>query len=363
MNRTHWTAVLTLVASAGMPMSCKPKGATSDGADAQSSVSTPAVTTVPKEAKPKLPPDPPPRIADRASEAPALEAQLVGDKAYGPLWDEKHVDDRNLVLTAVSELLITEEVGNEQVFIPETIAKELGRRKLMEIVLKVSAIIPRTGKLPTDFEVKTKSHLSNIANGTRHGVWMPKQSGALPVDFAGLAYWLNPDDAGYLREFVTARRDGQIGWENSPKPVRPYLARERVALERLSMLTTLTAEETARLSELKASKLGDAPPEAIELAKLLKEYGSNEVRADDAYKNHVVEFSGIAGALERGAIGGITLPIGTGKPFERPVAHCFFDDAQTKRVKELNKGDRVRVRGKVDGLMMNVIVRSCEVVD
>jgi len=342
---------------------CRPRSSSPSADDAGVASVGSTLPTAPIAAKPKPPSDPPPRIADRASEAPALEAQLIADKAYGPLWDEKHVDDRKLVLTAVSELLITEEVGNEQVFIPETIAKELGRRKLMEIVLKVSAIIPRTGKLPTDFESKTRSHLASVANGPRHGVWMPKQGGALPVDFAGLACWLNPDDGAYLREFIAARRDGSIGWENSQKPVRPYLARERVAVERLSMLTTLTAEETARLAELKASKLGDAPPEPIDLAKLLKEYGNNEVRADDAYKNHVVEFSGIAGALERGTIGGITLPIGTGKPFERPVAHCFFDDAQTKRVKELNKGDKIRVRGKIDGLMMNVIVRFCEVVD
>lgn len=332
------------------------------GRRADSSMTATALAA-PKEARPRLPPDPTPFLSGKASEAPALEAELVADKAYASLWDEKHSDDRKLVLTAVSEILITEELEGDRVFIPENLVKELERRKLMNMVLKVSAIIPRTGALPRDFETKAKGSISSLASEARHGVWTPKKAGTAPVDFAGLAYYLNPEDADYMREFITARSGGPISWENSAKPVRMYLVRERAALERLALIGTLTTDEAARLGELKASKLGDAPPEEIDLAKLLKEYGSNEVRADDAFKGHVVEFGGVAGALERGTIGGITLTIGTGKTFERPQAHCFFDAAQTKRVKELNKGDRVRVRGKVDGLMMNVILRHCEMVD
>lgn len=313
--------------------------------------------------RPKLPADPPPRIADRASEAPGLEAQLIADKAYATLWDDKHQDDRNLVLTAVAELLITEEIASEQVLLPESLAKELERRKLMNIVLKVSATIPRTGALPRDFGERAKSYIAGLATEPRRGVWMPKKTGSLAVEFTALAYWLNPEDAGYLREFIASRRGAGIGWENSKKPVRPYLVRERVALERLSLLATLTPEERRRLNELKASPLGDEPPDEIDLGELLKEYGSNEVRADDKFKEHVVEFSGVAGAIERRRIGGITLAIGTGRAFERPQAHCFFNESQTERVKAVNKGDRVRVRGKVDGLLVNVIVKSCELVE
>ncbi|MBX3226281.1 MAG: hypothetical protein KIT84_43150 [Labilithrix sp.] len=317
----------------------------------------------PKTAPRKLPPDPSPYLSAKASEAPALEAELVADKSYTTIWDEKHLDDRNLVFSAISELLITEELESDRVFIPENLVKELERRKLMNMVLKVSAIIPRTGALPGDFAAKAKGSISSLASEPRHGVWSPKKAGTAPIDFAGLAYYLNPEDADYMREFITARSGGPIGWENSAKPVRPYLVRERAALERLALIGTLTTDEAARLAELKASKLGDAPPEEIDLAKLLKEYGSNEVRADDSFKGHVVEFGGVAGALERGTIGGITLAIGTGKAFEHPQVHCFFERTQTEKVKALNKGDRVRVRGKVDGLVMNVIIRYCELVE
>lgn len=351
--------MLLCVAEAG----CKGRSASQDADAAPQPPAIATTTATPKETRPRLPPDPTPYLSAKASEAPALEAELVADKSYATIWDEKHQDDRNLVFSAVSELLITEELESDRVFIPENLVKELERRKLMNMVLKLSAIIPRTGALPSDFAAKAKGAISSVASEARRGVWTPKKASGAPVDFAALASYLNPEDAGYLREFITARREGPIGWENSAKPVRPYLVRERAALERLALLTPLTTDETARLTELRTSKLGDAPPEEIQLATLLKEYGSNEVRADDAYRGHVVEFSGVAGALERGTIGGITLTIATGKAFERPQVHCFFEKSQTDRVKAINKGDRVRVRGKVDGLMMNVVIRYCELVE
>jgi len=45
------------------------------------------------------------------------------------------------------------------------------------------------------------------------------------------------------------------------------------------------------------------------------------------------------------------------------MTHCFFNDEQTKSVIKLSKGDRVSVRGPVDGLMIDVIVKDCEVVE
>lgn len=361
MKSAEYLTAMVLCCAVGT--ACKPKSTSQavDASDQMPTTMTSAATT--KTLAPKLPPDPPPRIPALASEVPKLEGEIAGDPKYATLFDDKHQDDRDLVLTAVSELLITEEIGNEQVFIPESVAKELERRKLMNIVLKVGAVIPRTGALPQDFEAKAKGAMASNASAERLGLWKPKKNGTPPVDYGGLAYWLNPSNAMYMREFIAARRGGAIGWENAAKPVRPYLVRERAALERLALLTTLTSDEAARLADLKASKLGDAPPDEVDLAKLLSEYGSNEIRADDAYKGHVVEFTGVAGALERGTIGGITLTVGTGKPFERPQVHCFFEKSETEKVKALNKGDRVRVRGKVDGLMVNVIVRFCQLVD
>lgn len=365
-----WTwkqaAVLIVVPFVAAGCRSKDQAPGADGGTVDGAASSPVSSVSAIPAANKLPPDPPPRIADRASEAPELEAKMIADSMYATLWDDRHQADRDLVLTGVSEALVTEEVGNNQVFIPETVAKELERRKLLDIVLNVTATIPRTGALPKDFDIRARAAIKAVSSSPQHGVWTTKKINGAPVDYSGLAYWLEPGDADYLREHLTGRRSGPIGFEALTKPTaratRPYLARERAALERLALIATLTPDETARLAELKASKLGDGPPEQIDIAKLLKEYGSNEVRADDAYRGHVVEFSGVAGAIERGTIGGITLGIGTGKPFETPVVRCFFEDSQTNKVKAINKGDRVRARGKVDGLAIDVLIRYCELV-
>lgn len=361
MARRGLTIGLLLAASA---TACRSKGTTgtSDGRD-HDATATVAVSAIPKETRPRLPPDPPPRIPEKASEAPALEAELLADKAYAAIWDDKHRDERNLLLTAISESLVSEVRGSENVSIPESVSKALQQKKLMNAVLKLVAYFPRMGRFPDDFTTKAKVYLASISGEPRHGLWTPAKTGTTPTDFAALAYWLSPEDASLLREFIAAKAEGGIRWQNAKDPARPYFVREKAALERLGLLTTLAPGEQARLAKLKASPLGDEPAEEIELSTLLKEYGSNEVRADDAYKNHVVEFGGIAGALERGTIGGITLPVGTGKAFEHPVAHCFFDQSETEKVKALNKGDRVRVRGKIAGLMMNVIIKSCELVE
>lgn len=313
--------------------------------------------------RPQLPADPPPRLAAKESEASELYLSVQLDKAYAAMWDEKKRDDRDVFLTVVSEFLITESTNSQNLLVPVPVNDAAQKKGLLNALAKMSGYLPRTGTLPEEFVTKTRAYLEQLSSEPRRGLWAPEKPGAVPKDFTALAYFINKEKPEYLREFLAARNAGPIKWESVKDPARPYFVREKVALERLAMLTTLTAEESARLVELKSSKLGDQEPEAISLKELLSEYASNEVRADDAYKGHVVEFSGIAGGLQRGTLGGINLTIGTGKTFERPEVTCFFDQRQTEKVKAINKGERVRVKGKVSGLMVNVVVDHCELVN
>lgn len=207
-----------------------------------------------------------------------------------------------------------------------------------------------------------KSYIYSIWSNPNHGLWEPRFKGKVGIDFTSVAYWLGPKDPELLREVIRAKTNGPFRWEKRKNPARPYLVRERAALERLALLDKLTDEETKRLAELKASPLGDEPPEPISLSELLEEYASNEVRADEAYKGNAVEFTGVAGGLKRGALAGITLEISTGKRFEHPKVLCAFAESETEKVKALDRGDRIRVRGLVAGLMMDVHLRHCELV-
>lgn len=100
--------------------------------------------------------------------------------------------------------------------------------------------------------------------------------------------------------------------------------------------------------------------ENVDLAKLLADYKANEVRADGQYKNKLVEFRGTVGDVKKDIVGNpyvILTPHG-GMIF--PSAQCTFSDGG--QAAKLNKGDSIKVRGKIGGLMMNVQVRDCVVV-
>jgi hypothetical protein len=100
----------------------------------------------------------------------------------------------------------------------------------------------------------------------------------------------------------------------------------------------------------------------VPLQTLLSEYKSNEVRADSQYKGNVVQITGIVGDVKKDILGSIYVTLGTGAAFEIPVAQCFFDDRLAQQAATLNKGSKITVRGRVDGLMMNVLVRDAEFV-
>jgi hypothetical protein len=332
---------------------------------ASSTTASPAPTSPPPtKARAPLPVDPAPPLAAKALEGPALEAEAVGDAVYQKAWDGKHDAARDILLTALSHGLISEQDDGNMI-LTQAELDALKREKLDHAFLKLASYIARTGNLPSDVIARAKMVLSASGGLPFGGTWRGTRGKPPPeADFAALAYWLNPSDADRLRVFIATRPIGN-GWQSSKRPMRPYLARERFALRRLGLLTALTSAEQARLEDLdeSARSLGDEPPEVVDLREMLHEYASNEVRADDRYKGHVVQFSGVAGSLQRGHIGGITLTVGTGAAFERPEVHCSFDDRQTARVKSLNKGDHVSVRGIVNGLAVDILIDHCEVAE
>lgn len=109
-----------------------------------------------------------------------------------------------------------------------------------------------------------------------------------------------------------------------------------------------------------AEKKPEATPTAVEIRKLLAEYSDNEVRADSTFKGQFIQTTGIVDDVKKDIMDSIYVTLGTGRQFEIPQVQCFFDDAHAKEAAALSKGTRVTVRGRVDGLMMNVLVRDCE---
>ncbi|NOJ82332.1 hypothetical protein HNV28_29075 [Myxococcus xanthus] len=98
----------------------------------------------------------------------------------------------------------------------------------------------------------------------------------------------------------------------------------------------------------------------VDMTTLLSEYRDNEVRADSNFKGQFVQTAGVVDDVKKDLFGSIYVTLGTGRQFEIPQVQCFFDESQSKKAATLTKGSRVTVRGRVEGLMMNVLMRRCE---
>jgi hypothetical protein len=96
----------------------------------------------------------------------------------------------------------------------------------------------------------------------------------------------------------------------------------------------------------------------VPVRQLIKDYDNNEISADQKYKGRLVEISGIVGDIKRDLLGNIYVTVGTGKLIEIPQAQCFFDEASESIAAGLSKGDSVVIRGRVEGLMMNVLIKE-----
>ncbi|WP_434042221.1 MULTISPECIES: OB-fold protein [Sorangium] len=118
-----------------------------------------------------------------------------------------------------------------------------------------------------------------------------------------------------------------------------------------------------------AAEPAPAKPEApqreaavkVEIKQLLGEYGDNEVRADNAFKGKLVQVTGLVGDVKKDITGGIYVTVGTGGMLEIPVVQCSISESEAGAASALSKGQRVTVRGRVSGLMMNVQVSDCEI--
>ncbi|MHA7631620.1 OB-fold protein [Corallococcus sp. M7] len=108
-----------------------------------------------------------------------------------------------------------------------------------------------------------------------------------------------------------------------------------------------------------------APPEpkAVAIRTLLAEYADNEVRADSNFKDQVIQTAGIVDDVKKDITNSVYVTLGTGKQFEIPQIQCFVTDDQVKKAASLSKGTKIGVRGRVQGLMMNVLVQDCEFID
>lgn len=113
--------------------------------------------------------------------------------------------------------------------------------------------------------------------------------------------------------------------------------------------------------EQRAATATESSPDihAVALATLLADYKSNEIRADGLYKDKWIQVTGVVGDVKKDILNDPFVTVGTGAQFEIPVLQCTLSKAAVERASRLSKGDAITIRGKVSGLMMNVLAKDC----
>jgi hypothetical protein len=124
--------------------------------------------------------------------------------------------------------------------------------------------------------------------------------------------------------------------------------------------TTYTPKTGQEVKQTEAPK--ESQKEACDLVKIndiLSLYKDNEVKADLQYKNKCIEVTGSVDLIKKDFLDNMYVTLGTGAIFEIPVIQCHLNKEQEMTAANLTKGQKVTVKGRVDGLMMNVQLKDC----
>ncbi len=121
-------------------------------------------------------------------------------------------------------------------------------------------------------------------------------------------------------------------------------------------------KDSSSKSRSASSSVSETPAEPelkVPAAEIINAYKGNEVAADSQYKNKVVEITGVVGDIKKDLLDDIYVTLGTGEQFEIPIVQCFLAEGMEAKAGSLKQGSQLTVTGRVDGLLMNVLVKEC----
>ncbi len=122
----------------------------------------------------------------------------------------------------------------------------------------------------------------------------------------------------------------------------------------------LTQQQLERIETEKAKvAYKEREDKTIKATNITALYEENEVKADEIFKGNTFFVEGIVTDIKKDILDDIYVIL-EGNEMFRDV-QCYFNDKNTAA--QLEKGMRVTFQGKCDGLMMNVQMKNCVLVD
>lgn len=123
--------------------------------------------------------------------------------------------------------------------------------------------------------------------------------------------------------------------------------------------TTATNLTQVQKDSIESAEIEKRKNQTVTASEITQDYIDNEVRADDTYKGKTFYVEGTVSDIKKDIMGDIYVTL-SGSEIFREV-QCYFDNSSI--ASSIEKGMRVTFLGKCDGLMMNVLMKDCKLVD
>jgi hypothetical protein len=109
------------------------------------------------------------------------------------------------------------------------------------------------------------------------------------------------------------------------------------------------------------------PVASVSAQELHKEYDTNEVAADEKYKNKVIIVSGVIDSIGKDIMDEPYVTLRTknygGNVWAADV-QCMFPEEYGEKLTSLRKGGNIKIKGEVSGVSItSVLIRKCSIVE
>jgi len=113
-------------------------------------------------------------------------------------------------------------------------------------------------------------------------------------------------------------------------------------------------------SEIEQDTASSTSMHTLSAIELYSAYNSNEVAADQKFKDKIITVTGTVENIAKDIMDDIYVTLkGERGEYSIGSIQCFFSKAHTDQAATLKKGQKLTVKGKCTGKMMNVLMRGC----
>lgn len=152
--------------------------------------------------------------------------------------------------------------------------------------------------------------------------------------------------------------------EETPKPKKPIYKRWWVWVLGLIVLFIIIGVSNGGSKDAQnnnsQTKSSEQQPEqviSVTATKLAADYDANEVAADEQYKNKLVQVSGTIKDIGKDILDTPYVALYTGNLITS--VQCMFDKADSSKLVNLAKNQKITLTGRVSGKLGNVLVKDC----